>query len=639
MDKRQYFPEIDGLRAISVLLILYYHLDLPQLYGGFIGVDVFFVISGFLITRILLSDQERGAFSLGEFYRRRFTRILPALLVTLGAVFLISLIVYPPAVLIHAMKQVMAATLSVSNIFFWTQSGYWAPDSQNSVLLHTWSLGVEEQFYLLFPLLFMALFKWFGKTGLVLLTGGLFVTSLLFGEWMLARDGSAAYFLSPFRLYGLALGALAVILEPYWRGRLGAISSSGVTLAGLLLIAYAATQINVFSGFPGFDAIYPSVGSLLVILGGTSTLAALLLANSPMRWMGRISYALYLVHWPLIVFYRYLFGPELTWPVQIALGLGAVLLAAVLHYGVEQRFRMGANQEMTRSGIATSRVVAGMALVCVLLVAGSGLVIYSGGLAWRIPQNAHHLAVANPVQFNQEVNRELNSQCQPRERHFCGTRDPATDNIFLLGDSRGPDVYLALREAYPDHNIYASFAPGCVPVFNRAIGRSIFIENCPELNQQRLQMALDAPAGEIVFLGFSFNNWRAQATQQTVQRLLDSGKRVFILGESIFLRGKEPGQLAIDMARFDLSEDYVSRFLVARPFALDAMQTPVFEGMGATYVGQRNFFFQDGKYRLYTASGDQLLSFDGVHMTAAGARELGEYLREHYPLAAARKEE
>lgn len=631
IQKKQYLPEIDGLRAVSVLLILYYHLKLPGLFGGFVGVDVFFVISGFLITRLLLADLEAGAFSLADFYRRRFTRILPALFATIFVVLILALIIYPPAALMFAMEQIIAATMSFSNFFYWAQSGYWAPSAQNSVLLHTWSLGVEEQFYLLFPLLLMLVFRGPGRKGLIVLAAVLFVASVALGEWVLKRDAAAAYFVSPLRFYGLGLGALAAGLEPLWRGRAGSGISSGLTLMGLTIICYAATYLNLFSGFPGLNALYPSVGSLLVILGAASPIALLLLANPIMRWLGRLSYALYLVHWPLIVFYRYLLGPDLSWIDQAVLAAASLLCAVLLHYGVEQRYRMTGNGFVTQSGVMTTRVTRGMGLSALLLVGIAVVTKLSGGWPSRIPADVQHLAIADVTDFHREVNQRFRGECKPVRDRYCGERDPNRQNIFLLGDSRGPDIYIALREAYPEHNVYASFAPGCVPVFNQAIGRSIFFEGCPQLNEQRLQQALDAPRGDIIFLGFSFNNWRAQAVFQTVERLLASGKRVVLLGESIFLRGKEPNQIAIDRHRYNLGDDYISRFLVARPFAVDATQAPKFRALGATYVTQHDFFY-DERYRLFTADGESLLSYDGVHLTAAGAREFGHFLRDNYPL-------
>lgn len=169
MPNSGYHKEIDGLRAIAVLVIIFFHMKIPGFRGGFIGVDVFFVLSGFLITQIIVSSLETGQFSFRDFYIRRVTRIIPALAVTVAAVLLCSLYLQQPQALVHTAQQSIYALLSVSNMFFWSESNYWAPSAEKFTLLHTWSLGVEEQFYLVYPLILFVAHRLGGLRGVVTL--------------------------------------------------------------------------------------------------------------------------------------------------------------------------------------------------------------------------------------------------------------------------------------------------------------------------------------------------------------------------------------------------------------------------------------------------------------------------------------
>lgn len=192
MGSPAYRSEIDGLRAVSVLLILLFHLQFPFVTGGFVGVDVFFVISGFLITNIILRELDGGEFSFRRFYLRRFARIVPALAVTVGFSLLAAAVLYTPHVLMHAMEQGLAALFSVSNIYFWAEAEYWSADAKSYLLLHTWSLGVEEQFYLFYPLLLFGVFRLGGRRAALVALVILVVAGTAAAERYLAADRAAA---------------------------------------------------------------------------------------------------------------------------------------------------------------------------------------------------------------------------------------------------------------------------------------------------------------------------------------------------------------------------------------------------------------------------------------------------------------
>ncbi|MFT5484822.1 MAG: peptidoglycan/LPS O-acetylase OafA/YrhL [Halieaceae bacterium] len=628
-----YRSEIDGLRAVSVLLILLYHLEVSGFYGGFVGVDIFFVISGFLISGLILDDLDRQQFSFGEFYKRRVARILPALFATILITLLVAIVVLPPLALVHTAKQSLAAIFSVSNVFFWLESSYWAPAARNSLLLHTWSLGVEEQFYLFYPILLVLCYRVAGRRGAFLLLASTFVLGLGASEWVVRSSPSAAYFLTPLRLFEFALGGLGSLLvgQLPMKAPFGKLLTSMGTVLGLGLIVYSARMLTAFHWFPGLYALLPTLGALMVILCGASPAGSMLLGNPVMVWLGRLSFSLYLVHWPLIVFHRTLLGPELSTSDKLVL-LGTALVAAMLlNRWVEQRFRLSRTSEQASSPLGTTKTMQRIGVAAGITAFLAVAVIQGDGWISRLPESARRFATVNDLVEVRNIRAYVANHCSPRGEPFCGERLSDRPNVMLLADSRGPEIYLALHTAFPQLNILASYADGCAPVFNPAIGRSVFFSECPELNRRRLEAALRAPVGDVVFLAMNFDSWRASFVVETAKQLAQSGKRVFVLGESRFLRGKSPTEIVIDMERYSAGDDYIERFLVASPFALDATAGAEINAAGAFYVSNKSFF-QQSNYRLFTRDGSDLLSYDGVHLTAAGAREFGTYLAENYPL-------
>ncbi|HPQ96790.1 MAG TPA: acyltransferase, partial [Thiolinea sp.] len=303
----QYRKEIDGLRALAVVPVVLFHAGVPGFGGGFVGVDVFFVISGYLITTLLLEALVQGDFSLVSFYERRARRILPAL-------FLMLLVCLPPAwwlLLPHELagfgRSLVAVALFSSNILFWQESGYFAPDAELVPLLHTWSLALEEQFYLLFPLLLLAGWR-LGLRRLAWLLGGIGVFSLVLAElgWRLVPD--ANFYLLPGRAWELLAGAGCAL---YRHSRPGEEGSSGPWLAGMGLVLLLGAVLWFDRGlpFPGLYALIPVGGTVLLILyaspdrGIGRVLACPLLVG-----IGLISYSAYLWHQPLLVFTR------MQWP-------------------------------------------------------------------------------------------------------------------------------------------------------------------------------------------------------------------------------------------------------------------------------------------------------------------------------------
>jgi peptidoglycan/LPS O-acetylase OafA/YrhL len=335
-----YRPDIDGLRAVAVLAVVLFHADAAVLPGGYVGVDVFFVVSGFLIARLIETECAAGVFSFAGFYERRIRRLIPALAVVFAISTGLALALLSPSQLEHFAGSLLAANFFGANIFFWRTSDYFAVAAEWQPLLHTWSLSVEEQFYLVFPLALVALRR-FGRRAVVAALCAVACVSLALAIWGAAHKPAATFYLLPTRTWELLLGALFA-LAPLPRAR----SRGGreiLALTGLALIAAAAAGVPGPAAAPLAAIVLAAAGTaLLVHAGGCGSHSARrLLAAPPLVLIGLASYSLYLWHWPLLVFARHATATrELPPALTAAVVLLAILLALVSWRYVERPFRV-----------------------------------------------------------------------------------------------------------------------------------------------------------------------------------------------------------------------------------------------------------------------------------------------------------
>ncbi|WP_193789956.1 acyltransferase family protein [Streptomonospora alba] len=374
-SERRFLPEVQGLRAVAVALVLVYHVDHDLLPGGYVGVDVFFVISGFLITSLLLREaRTEGRVSLGQFYIRRIRRILPAASVVLASTGLAAFWLLPEPRLAETAKELAASALYVENLFLADQSvDYLAAESAASPVQHFWSLAVEEQFYLLWPLLFVAWAAggplWGRRRAILAVTAGVLVVSLGFSAVLTASDAESAYFLPQTRMWELAAGGVLAVAAA--RITWPAAARWVLGWAGLAAIGYAALNYNDQTPFPGLAALVPVAGAAAVIAAGQnggrwSTYG--LLASRPARFGGDISYALYLWHWPVIVFALVLTGSSELEPLYAGLAVVvSVLLAWATKVAVEDPVRRWG---LLRSGRHAASFAVAAAVVVGLIGAG-----------------------------------------------------------------------------------------------------------------------------------------------------------------------------------------------------------------------------------------------------------------------------
>lgn len=308
----KYRPDIDGLRAIAVLAVIFFHANIPGFSGGYVGVDIFFVISGFLITSIILKDIESGNFSIWRFYERRIRRIFPPLFLVIIFSLVTGGFVFDTKTFQDLGASITAATLFISNIYFWHDTGgYFAAPSIQKPLLHTWSLAVEEQFYILFPLLIIWIKRSFNKKYTPILLGITFI-SFVISIYGVYTHQPATFYLVPTRAWELLAGSILAlnVLPPLKSDYQRNIFS----LLGLVLIFISVKLYTETTLFPAYNAVAPVLGATLIIYSGINGISSVskIISLRPLVYTGLISYSLYLWHWPLLVFFKYIIFRDFT---------------------------------------------------------------------------------------------------------------------------------------------------------------------------------------------------------------------------------------------------------------------------------------------------------------------------------------
>lgn len=452
----QYRKEIDGLRAVAVLPVILFHAGFSWFSGGFVGVDVFFVISGYLITSILVEDLEKGRFSITQFYERRARRILPALFFVMLCCLPFAWLWMVPTQFKDFSKAFIAISLFSSNILFWKQSGYFAPAAEENPLLHTWSLGVEEQFYIIFPLMLLLLWR-FGHRTVFYTVIGLSALSLFTAEWGWRHEPSANFYLLPTRAWELSVGALCALLL----SRRSPHSNTLLSLSGLLLIFYSVIFYDETVPFPSLYTLVPVGGTALIILyGATTTLTARLLSGKALVGIGLISFSAYLWHQPLLAFARIKTASSPEWPLMAVLSLLSLLLAYFSWKYIETPFRKGGSFG-SRKTIFTASALASLAFISTGMYGDA-----TDGLPARLSLSSlqqSYLATAQPSPHRKRCHSNNSRQISPELACQYNRND---GSVAVFGDSHAVELAYAVAQTLGDETGVRHFSfSGCAPEY------------------------------------------------------------------------------------------------------------------------------------------------------------------------------
>ncbi len=615
-----YRPDIDGLRAVAVLAVVFYHLKM-KVWGGFVGVDVFFVISGFLISSVILREIAESRFSLSAFYQRRIRRILPALLVTTAACVVAACIFLLPGELVSFAKSLLAASFSVSNFFFWLHSGYFDAPSAEQPLLHTWSLAVEEQFYIFFPLFLLAVRRYFPgkfKHAVVLLACASFALSAV-GAY---KFMTATFYLPLTRAWELLLGTmLSLELFPSFRS---ATARNLASSAGLLMILFAIFKYDVYVPFPGAAALVPCLGAGLIIAAGQhgSSVVYKLLASRPMVFIGLISYSLYLWHWPIIVFQKLsMIQTPGAAPrnVKLVMFLLSVMAATLSWKYIETPFRKG---KLYLSGPATFRFAGASTLALVVLAAS--ILAYRG---FPSRYSADEIRIASYGDQDTYATYRIGT-CYintgvPFDRDHCMRLDSAKKNYLLFGDSHAAHLWYGLSTVFPEINFLEAASSGCEPTLRHKVVDTV---RCNQIMNYVFNDYLPSHHVDQVLLAA---HWEPEDLDQigaTIEYLKQHGVRVVLFGPIMQYDASLPRLLAVSLKSNDQSLPL--RHELLKYMVLDQRMAALAKTKWkVAYVSYFQLLCPGGVCNRY-ASKDVPVQLDSAHLTKEGSVLVAQRLRE-----------
>jgi len=475
----KYRADIDGLRGIAVLSVVGFHAFPFWDRGGFIGVDIFFVISGFLISSIIFDNLEHKSFSFIEFYIRRINRIFPALLLILAASLVFGWFVLLPDAYKQLGKHIAGGAGFVSNFVLWNESGYFDNEAASKPLLHLWSLGIEEQFYIVWPLLLA--FVWKRKWGFVTVTAIIAAVSFAFNIYMVGNNPAAAFYLPSARFWELMIGCLLayiVLYKPYMNRR----HPNAQSIFGCLLIVLGLMLIDKERTFPGWWALLPTFGTFFLISAGPKAwVNRHVLSSKSLVWVGLVSYPLYMWHWPLLSFASIVEGEIPSRAIRIAAVAISVALAWLTYKLIEKPIRFGMNAKAKSFALLASIIVVGYA---------GHYCNIGDGLPSRLPEETKKF-VRSPYivwdQFGKFVRwNKCYLQLPSLAKHDPSCFEQTRPLLALWGDSHAASLYPGIKTLQNQQNfgIIQLTQSGCAPVFDLPI--LVYRKNCNEVNQNVL---------------------------------------------------------------------------------------------------------------------------------------------------------
>lgn len=625
-----YRPDIDGLRAVAIISVVIYHA-LPGVFpGGFVGVDVFFVISGFLISSILLRNLHQGTFSIANFYLSRTRRLLPALVTVLVAAYGAGWLLLMPQEFSQLGTQIVGGATFLQNFVLWRQEGYFDSASELKPLMHLWSLGIEEQFYLIYPLIL-----WFSFKRRVLLPAILAcaAVSFLLNILRVQAHPVEAFFLPHTRFWELLLGgALACwMLRPdaFWH-RLPGLLSDLASGLGLLLIASPVVLLDSHRAFPGWWALLPVTGTLLLLASAnTSRLGRHVLANRVFVYIGLISYPLYLWHWPLLSFGKML-DPNLPTAARVTLALASVVLAALTYHWIEKPLRA-----RVRPRIAVSLL--GGSLVAVALTGFQA--VASQGIPSRLPDALQ--AVAN-YRYAYEADarypacwltaKDSGSAFAPECFENLGVH--GTKSLIVWGDSYAARLYPGIATAFGDrYSIAQTTRNSCPPLLDNQY------DTCRDSNEFTFSLIKKHPNATVVMFAVwdqYAKDWAApsperEALIRTIRSVKAVGAQVILLGPAPRWPENLPSLVLKTWKNGSLSQGIPDRLRTPLSPMIQAIDTAL-RDIGATenitYVSAYGTLCNDEGCLVRTNEDPvSFTTWDIGHLTTEGAKKVAGAIR------------
>jgi peptidoglycan/LPS O-acetylase OafA/YrhL len=655
VEQIHYRPDVDGLRAVAVIPVVLFHAGIPIFGGGYVGVDVFFVISGYLITSIIASELDKESFSILIFYQRRIRRIFPALIVVMSFCVAVGFLLLTPNDYQSLGKSVLAASLFVSNIFFWKEVGYFAAPASEMPLLHTWSLAIEEQFYLFFPLFLSILSRRFREIRTPAVVAVCLISFIAAAVLVNYKPG-ATFFLGFSRAWELLVGCLIALGA--MRQFRNPIVNYGAALAGIVLVIGPVFLYSASTKFPGISALPPVVGTALLILSGQGRPTGVhsVLSTAPFTMIGKASYSLYLWHFPLLAFGKYLTLGELNPNAIATICLVSLIISFLSLQFIERPFRLPSRSAQI------GRLVAVAAIAMGVLAATGGLIDLWQGLPARLDSTSKQILSAEGDKDRHHMECLSIESKIVTPQHACrlGASD-VQPSALLWGDSHAAVTATALESAAVRHHAAFLFAASvdCPIGLGFSIspkGAPAFVNTpgylyCERYNAAMLDFAIQNPSLKNIVLSSRWTNWRigeagsaagipvdirlsdstgvavspqdnkrifARGFESLIQKLIAAGKTVWIVGplplpsvrvpQALFVKHRGFTKLDLDISRaefqrqnqwilsfFDkIANSYPVQFIWPQVALCRQEACPLFEG-------GKPMFFDDNHLSIFGA--------------------------------------
>jgi len=637
-----YRADLDGLRAIAVLSVVVFHIDEALIPGGFVGVDIFFVLSGYLISRYIFEKLNEQSFSLAEFYRRRIKRIAPAMLVVLLVVLVLSQLIMLPNDAEKVAESVIWSLFSLTNFYFYSSEdlSYFASVMNEKPLLHFWTLGVEEQFYLIWPVCLMLFYRYFNARYFLYLLILLATCSFISAQYYSVVSPSFSYYMLPTRAGELLIGAIVAHLILSSANKAKKVGQ-GLSIIGSLMIVWSFFYISAEDIFPGILALIPTLGTAFIIYSGQYKVSWVsgLLERKPLVFVGLISYSTYLWHWPIIAFFNYgLF--ELS-----GLAFSVILLLTLLcgwlsFTFIEKPFRY--SKWTFKKVFVNQLVMPSMAIMCLSLIfllgQGYGLRSFSESYQTQLqriqsevkPAYSYQYICQKPYISKKDLNEqgcvvgEINSQSN--------AENPATEtDIILIGDSNAAHYVgmlgeFANQQKFQFRNAQISACPPVMGNVEQFVKRKYFDDCRRSLNNLWPELS----NYQTVIISASWSHYQQTSTEflpsffATVNALIEQGKDIIILGKVpvIISYNKECLARAISYPLVDCQSapTYLEKQLDITNLALTSFAA---EQQHVAYYDANEFLCENKNCSAYNQNG-QALYFDQSHLSIPGSWLLGK---------------
>jgi peptidoglycan/LPS O-acetylase OafA/YrhL len=633
----KYRKEIDGLRALAVIPVILFHAGFTAFSGGFVGVDIFFVISGYLITTVIADEMEKNSFSLMNFYGRRARRILPALFFVMICTLPFAWFWMAPLDLKEFSKSLVAVPMFASNILFYLDSGYFETASELKPLLHTWSLAVEEQYYLIFPL-FLMLTWGLGKKWIVGLLIFISVISVLSAQWASARYPSFTFFLLPTRGFEILIGALISLYCCHKNGINSARQQVGqlAAIVGSILIIYAIFAFDKTTPLPGLYTLVPTIGAgLIVVFANEKNIVGKLLGSKIFVNIGLISYSAYLWHQPLLAFARIKSAESLSDMMLGIICMSSLFLGFISWKYVEQPFRKKLKITTTKSAVIFS-------LLSIGFIALGSSTYLSNGFENRYPL----LKIVTPVGSDTLMHGNNCFLLTPDVNSF--NADECTSNargkkynVLLVGDSHSASLYEALESylANEDINLSMLSSAYCLPLVEKFPNKNRIAatEGCEKVNQ-KVNDVIKNGHFDLILVSSFIMEWGFGNNPQISYgsyykdylskiKTIDSSAKVAVIGEFVIWTKGLPFEIAKEIQQNNMTgigelQKYSFEGIDKKLFSIESTLKEDFNGLGIIYISVIDGLCNENGCMRYTdtSDGNKLIAVDYGHLGIDGSQ-------------------